>query len=353
MGHRIRGLLLGVLLIGLLAPIIEVHGGEGAPAKNLALRGKVFASSRWRGWPAEGAVDGHRFSTGRGKYWCGSQDESTWGWGIDFSEPRTVGRIYQVMGSDPLIRKYAPIDYVWQWSADGRDWRDVPGTTVTEETRLFRILTFEKTVEARFFRIRITEASDGAPALREVEMFADRDADVRPAPWFYAVEIGASGQVPGKCKPFLSMARRCPGWEDVQAHVVHVTNFNESILEASPRPLCAFIGGSTHDWCERNPDDFRGLEEVLKKGNLPLWGSCGGGQILSILAAYGTTSPWICPHCEWNRPERYRKTEKPFIYDHIRCKGKPKCGEYPCQWEKGFFPIVPSFPDPAFRFLPS
>ncbi|MHC4777545.1 MAG: discoidin domain-containing protein [Planctomycetota bacterium] len=342
--------LASLLLLPLLA-CLTTASRAGTP-ENLALLGKASASSSWPGFPPSSARDGDRYSTEKGKYWCGARNEEFWGWEIDFGEVKQVAKIHMVMGSNPSVRMFAPVDYSWQCSRDGRNWDDIQGASVTGERRLFRILTFDP-ARARYFRIRITAACNDAPSLREVEMYADRDADVNPAPWFYAIEIASTEKLPGPAKPLLTIPGRCPGWEGAQVHLVRAKDFLGTSLAVDPPPLCAFLGPSKDDWCSVKPSDFQGLEKVLKTGNLPLFGTRAGGQLLVILAAHGTSLPWVCPHCEWNRPKAFEKARKPFIYDHLKCEGKPKCGDFPCRRESGRFEVTPTEADPIFRFLPA
>jgi hypothetical protein len=58
---------------------------------------------------------------------------------------------------------------------------------------------------------------------------------------------------------------------------------DESFVAAEPRPLCAFLSGNFKDWCEVSREPWRGIQEVLKHRNLPMWASCGGAQGLAIL----------------------------------------------------------------------
>ncbi|MHC5037612.1 MAG: discoidin domain-containing protein [Planctomycetota bacterium] len=339
-------------LIFTLSTLLPAYGQTPAGG-NLVQRGKVFASSTWPGYPASGACDGHRYSRGKGHYWCGAKGEPSWGWEIEFPHPETVAKVLLVMGSRENVRRYAPTDYKWVCGDDGRTWKTIGGSEVTGETRLFRILRFDPPQTARFFRMIITATCDAAPALREVEMVAEPGEDLRPDPWFYSVNIDGSGKLPASAADFLPLARRCPGWETVRTQFIQVEDLREESLQAEPRPLCAFVGRSNLDWCQRKPETFRRLEKILKNRSLPLWGSGAGAQLLLILEAHGTQTPWVCPHCEWSRKDRFKEAANPFIYGHIQCRGKPKCGEIPCAWEKGSLEIVQVKPDPVFRYLPT
>lgn len=324
-----------------------------AARHNMALLGKATASSEYgHSFPASAANDGDRYSCGKGQYWRGAKGEAPWTWQIDFGGPRRIAKVYQIMGSGPHIRHHTPTDYLWQWSNDLTSWKDIPGSALTGDTRIFRIVESATAVTARYFRIKIASATDDEPSLREIEMFANSTDQVRNDPWFYAANINASNELPSYAANFVPTARQCSEWGNVQAQFLWVKDFNESILQPEPRPLCAFLGGSIPDWCQRERSEFVGLEEVLRNRNLPLWGSCGGGQILLILEQHGTSLSWICPHCEWSRPDYYLTAPKPFIYGHIQCQGHTKCGEYKCVMEKGDYDLAKVLPDPVLSGLP-
>jgi hypothetical protein len=320
---------------------------------NIAMQGKATASSEWQhSYPASAANDGDRYSCGPGQYWRGAKGESPWTWQIDFAKPKRIAKVYQIMGSEPYVRRFAPTDYLWQRSNNGTSWHDIPGSAVTGDTRIFRVVEFAAPVRARHFRMRITAATDGAPSLREIEMFASSGDDVKSDPWFYAINIEGSIELPGYAKNFVPTAQQCAGWEKVQAQYVQAKDFKESILQPEPRPLCAFLSGSTRDWCEVDRRDYEGVEEVLRNRNLPMWASCGGSQLLLLLTAYGTKVPWICPHCEWNRPDYYKTAPQPFIYGHLHCEGHPKCSEYDKVMERGDYDLKKLLPDPALSGVP-
>jgi len=337
---------------------------------NMALSGKASASSEFGGpamFPAWAANDGDRYAVGERKCWRGALREKTWFWQIDFTKPKTVAKLLQIMGLDSHVLMSAPKDYIWQWSNDGKSWRDIPGSKVAGETRLFRIITFSTPLRARYFRIKITSATGSAPAIREIEMFSDRRDNVKADPWFYVVNAAVERRdrltVLESMDGFLSAARQSEGWENVQAQDIQATDFNENTLKPEPSPFCAFMTGSFLDWCQVERSNYTGVEEVLKNRNLPIWASCGSAQLLLILEQHGSRVPWVCPHCEWTRPDYYKTAPRPFVVGHVGCQGHPKCGELYgfCvgennkqdipygQAEYSFTKVVP---DPVFQGLP-
>ncbi len=154
--------------------------------------------------------------------------------------------------------------------------------------------------------------------------------------------------LPGPGQEFIPLGRSCPGWENLQAQQVWVGNFNEEFVKVEPRPLCAFLSGNFKDWCEIDREPWRGTQQILRRGKLPMWASCGGAQGLAILAEVGVDKSWDCPHC------RDSKNPKVPIYTHIGHTGQRPCGDYSaCVFERGPHRVRKTRNDEVFHGLPS
>jgi hypothetical protein len=309
---------------------------------------EAAASSTADGSSPRGAIDGDRFSTQPAKSWRGKTGEASWWWEVRFPKPRAVGSILQVVGDHDLALRNVPKDYVWQASTDGQTWEDLSETAIKDERRTFRLHRLTKAREVRALRLAIRAAGEGQfPTLREVEFFADPKADVRFEPWAVVVTTTGEKKVPSHGCDFVPLARKCKGWDNLQAQNVWLGDFREEFLVIEPRPLCAFLSGNFIDWCQQDRAQWRGVAEVLKNGRLPMWASCGGAQGLAILAEQGTDKPWDCPHC------RDPKVPKSPIYAHIAHTAKKPCGDYSaCIFERGPHNILQTADDPAFAGLP-
>jgi hypothetical protein len=337
-------------LLSTIAALATVLGAS-SPALRAADRPdlpEAGASSTADGSSPRGAIDGDRFSTDPAKSWRGKAGEASWWWEVRFPKPRTVGAVLQIVGDHDLALRNAPKTYVWQASADGRTWEDLGETAIKDERRTFRLHRLTKAREVRALRLAIRAAGEGPfPTLREVEFFADPKADVRFEPWAVVVSTTGEKKVPGHGWDFVPLARKCKGWDNLQAQNVWLGDFREEFLAVEPRPLCAFLSGNFIDWCQQDRSQWRGVAEVLRNGRLPMWASCGGAQGLAILAEQGTDKPWDCPHC------RDPKSPKSPIYTHIGHTAKKPCGDYSaCIFERGPHNILQTTDDPAFAGLP-
>jgi hypothetical protein len=333
-------LLAAILLLPRAAGALEADdGNSGAPR---ATASTTAADSR-----PEGALDGDRFGVSAHAAWKGQPGERSWWWQVEFPRPRSVGALLQINGDDPICLRNAARRYVWQVSDDGRTWRDLGPTAISDERRAFRLHRLAEAVIARFVRLQIRQATGDYPTLREVEFFADPKAAVPFPAWAVSVSTTGDDNLPGEAAKFLRLARTCKGRENLQGQCVWLGDFDETFVAAEPRPLCAFLTGNFIDWCQQKREHWRGTQEVLRAGRLPLWASCGGAQGLAILAETGIDRPWDCPHC------RDPKNPKLPIYTHIGHTARRPCGDYSaCRFERGPQAVRLLADDPVFRGLP-
>lgn len=336
--------LVKALVLG-LAPLAVAHE---PPSNNSEANPpwRVEASSTAPGCSPAGAVDRDRFATEPRNSWRGRPKEKSWWWQVTFPQRQAVGAILQVVGDHPYALRNAPRDYVWQATADGTTWEDLPETAIKNERRLFRLHRLRTARQVRGLRLRIDAAEGEFPTLREVEFHADPKGRVPFEPWAVVVSTTGERRVPGEGRQFIPLAKACE--PTLQAQNVWLGDFHEAFLAAEPRPLCGFLSGNFIDWCQQRREDWRGTQEVLRKGRLPIWASCGGAQGLAILAETGVDRPWDCPNC------RDPNDPKTPIYTRVPGSGKQEaCGKYgKCVFERGPHNIRLVADDPAFAGLP-
>ncbi|MGD9632503.1 MAG: discoidin domain-containing protein [Pirellulales bacterium] len=307
------------------------------------------ASSADASFPATGAVDGDRFSVAPGHLWRGADGEKSWTWQADFGKSTKLGAILQVLGDDESILAAAPLAYVWQVSDDGTNWRDVPSTSVANEQRMFRLHRLPEAVEARYVRLSISSTGGKPPAIREVEFFARPDQTIEFPDWVFAVGSEDTPQV-DTCHRYLDLAHQCKGWEHLPGQYVWHGYFGPEVALVEPKPMCVFYTGNHRDWCEIDPTVWRGTQELLKNGSLPMWAACGGCQAFGLLEENGCDVKWDCPNC---RDPQHPKSP---IYGHIGLVDpnvKTACGIYTNNiYERGPTPVRRVADDPVLRGLP-
>lgn len=329
----------------LLAPLL-VTSLCLTPTSAEPLKAEVQASSTAVG-SARGAVDGDRLSVDAGSLWKGQEDAETWWWQIGFDKPRAIGAILQINGDHPGVLRNAARDYVWQTSSDGTTWNNLERTETKNERRLYRVHRLAKATTARFLRLQVFAAEGKCPALREVEFYADRSAKIDFPDWLVVVSTAENSTLPRGTGLFVNLARQCEGWESVPVQQVWIGSFNEEFVAAEPHPLCAFFTGNSLEWCQRTREPWRGVQEVLGNRNLPMWGACGGAQVLAILQETGVDRPWDCPRC------RDPNNPKSPVYSHIGHTAEAECGDYSKNiGERGKFNMRRVAADPAFEGLP-
>jgi Glutamine amidotransferase class-I len=220
-------------------------------------------------------------------------------------------------------------------------------TATTRERRLFRIHRLKEVRTVKYLRHQIAEADGTFPTLREVEFYAERDARIPFDDWAVVLSTTGDDKLPVSGPAFLGLARQCKGWKHLLGQEVWLGEFDEEFVSAEPRPVCAFLSGNFIDWCQQKRENWRGLQGVLAKRNLPMWAACGGAQGLAILAETGADQPWDCPHC------RESAAPKLPIYTHIGHTAKRPCGDYSaCLFERGPTNVLQVTDDPVFEGLP-
>jgi hypothetical protein len=337
----------------------QIHKGSVWSFKTSDNVSSIVASSSQPGFDPYGAYDGSRFDGNPGKCWKGMAGQGSWSWQINFSIPRQIGSVLMIMGEPgeagtelEFYQNNAPSNYKWQCSDDGYNWYDIEESVISGEKRLFRIQRFNSQIVTRHLRLAITGCAGSYPTLREVELYGDTDANIIFENWIVPVDITNEPGIPyGNTSWFVAVARRCSGWGSVQAQQMWVGDFNEAFLNVEPYPLCLFISGSFDEWCQVNRSYFTGLQEVVLNGNIPIWGSCGGAQVLGLINEPGCQNPWDCPRCRYNHNPAWSP-----IYRHIGYINpgiEPQaCGDYSnCIYESGAYLIKKMISDPVFAGL--
>lgn len=341
-------------MIRISSAFVALLCGISGLCEQAAMAQTLVASSSLSESPAGGAMDGDRFASTQGAAWQGQADAAGgWWWQVTFSPPRRVGSILQINGQAGDVLAGGPCEYVWQFSHDGQTWSDLKETRIVHEQRAFRLHRLQRVVETQWLRLRIDAATASAsgPVLREVEFYPEVDSSVAFPDWLLSVNItDRPNSKDGLGHLEVARATSADVW--LPAQHVDVSAVSAEFVTIEPRPVCMFLSGSYKDWCEVDRSEYRGVEQVLTQRLLPIWGSCGGCQLLAILAETGTDRPWDCPHC------RDPQTPKLPIYTHIHCGHapgtKPKCGVYDsCEFERGPHVLQIVQADPVLAGLPA
>lgn len=245
-----------------------------------------------------GAYDNDRFSYTAGQIWKGQNGQASWYWQIQFNQPQQIGSILQITGDhEQDIFINAPSEYIWEYSTDGQQWTSISETSTANNDRLFRIHRLTQPITAKYFRLEIADCHGNYPSIREIEFYPETDSTILFPEWIVALCITESSGLPGHAQGFISLAKSCPEFTDIQAQEVWLEDFNDVFLNIEPYPLATFLSGSFVEWCERTRPPFAGLQQVVENGNIPIWGSCGGAQLLGLILDPGCQNEWDCPRC--------------------------------------------------------
>ncbi len=144
--------------------------------KNLAPAAKATASSRYKPdiYPPSGANDGKLDISSNAGRWVSGAKTPSW---IEFTwdEPQTIGLARIVTGYRHGSVIDAPIeDFVLQ-ASDGSEWKDIPGTQTSGNTKIDWHATF-KPVKARRVRLLILKTHGNRARIWEVQLFGPPSA---------------------------------------------------------------------------------------------------------------------------------------------------------------------------------
>lgn len=318
---------------------------SGTPARLATLTSQPSAKTA-DGDCKSGSLDGDRFSVERQSVWRGTRKPGSV-CQTTFAAPTPIGSILQITGVHPYQLKNAFRNDAWQVSDDGEAWTMLHETVVIRETRRFRIHRLQQAITPKKIRLVVKLSHSAALAPREVEFDSAVDAEIAFSAWIVAV---SSDEDPDKVSlgiPVISLARLCEGWLKAPAQTIWCGDFDPRFAFTEPRPLYAFLSAILLEWCQCSRKPWRGTQEVLKCRRLPLWGACGGAQMLAMLKETGVDQPCDCPRCQ--------HSDQPllFIDSHLGHTGKALCGDdSECIAERGKFRMKIEQPDPVFSGLP-
>ena len=210
---------------------------------------------------------------------------------------------------------------------------------------MFRVHRLKEPRTVSYLRLCIRKIDGKYPTLREVEFYPEVDSKIDFPEWCVSVNT-SSDQLPGEGQKFAKSLKLIEGGDHIVAQEIRLSEFQESLLKVEPRPLCAFMSGNLTDWCQKDREDWRGTQEIVQNGRIPIWAACGGAQGLAILFEHGLETPWDCPHC---RDPRQPLTP---IYSHIHDVEWRPCGDYSkCVHESGPTKVRQTANDPVFEGL--
>jgi len=245
-------------------------------------------------------------------YWEGAAVQTSHWVLFDLGEPRPVSRIFLVSG---LAGRKAHLpktvewssrsnldgrlaSFVWQHSADGKTWTDIPETERKNSDSYREIFQLDKNpITARYFRLSITSWHGQSPRIYDVMMYSRGQPPVPQVPkgnYVLVIRnvVGFRAE-PGTVKTdFGKMVRGleghvAPPW-DLKVVELPAYAFSLEVLnQMHPKPVAIFLSGSGNRFCQLPFFEFSGVFELTRTTDIPTYGSCAGVQLMAM--AYGHT----------------------------------------------------------------
>lgn len=188
-------------------------------------------------------------------------------------------------------------DYSWQYSKDGTDWMDVPGTQAIGSDAFKAVFQLDDSpIFARFFRLNITGWIGDMPTVHEVTFYERCNPPLPEVPSKPYVMVVYNDQKIGDYfyrdfrDAILGLNGHVAPPYDLEVVEVHHAQINPWVLEQlHTKPIAIFLTGQGRWWEMMPMFEFNGEMEIIRKTNIPVLGACGAHQLMA--AQEGRTFP--------------------------------------------------------------
>ncbi len=202
---------------------------------------------------------------------------------LDLGRAREISRIWMlssISGKNGWLK-----DFRWQYSPDGRNWRDVPGGAVKGNDTFRNILDFAP-VAARYWRLYIHDWHGYCAQINALCLYSPGMPPV-PAPPAGDYVLVVGDQMNGFT--FTQLARRIRSL-GLGLKVLTVPHYQVSLAmvrSLEPKPVAIIMSGNNAGYQNLPMFEYNGNYELVRQCEIPLLGICCGHQLTAM--AYGLT----------------------------------------------------------------
>jgi GMP synthase-like glutamine amidotransferase len=221
---------------------------------------------------------------GQVSFWQSTPPGSSTQWIIfDLGESKTVKRIW-MLSSIKSVDGWLK-DFVWQVSDDGKKWKNILKTRITNNDTFRNILNFPS-IEGRYFRLLINDWYGYAAQINSIILYTPAYPPLPRVPKEnYVLLIG--DQISGFT--FTELQKFIEGL-DLNLKAVVVPHYEASLYMLSklnPKPIAIILSGNNADYQNLPMFEYNGVYEIIRRSNIPILGICCGHQL--TVMAYGYT----------------------------------------------------------------
>ncbi len=216
-------------------------------------------------------------------FWEGQADLDEHWLELDLGERRPIHRIWMLAAPDELSGR--PQDFRWEYSSDRLTWQPIERATITDADSFRVIVDLSPPVTARFLRLRITRWHGNSPRICEIALYSDAPEPLLQAPDRpYVLIVGNRHDGTGYEKISSLITELNLGLETLTLPYYLVSPEIIAGLDQPPRAI--ILSGLGRNYETLPMFEFNGVFELIRKGEYPIMGICGGHQLLAMAEGY-------------------------------------------------------------------
>lgn len=203
---------------------------------------------------------------------------------LDMGKATPVSRFWMLSTRKTTLAAGWLTHFVWQYSIDNKNWKDIPGTEIKENDTYRNIIDFEP-VNARFYRLVIYSQNALQAQINAIIPYIKANPAVPRVPeGKYVLIIG--NQMNGYTYTNLKEFVEKQGYKAVI--VPHYEISYQVLNELNNKPIAVILSGNNANWQNLPLFEYYGEFEIIRKiDNIPMLGICAGNEFMAM--AYGVS----------------------------------------------------------------
>jgi len=221
---------------------------------------------------------------GQVTFWRSTPPGSTTQWvKFDLGKTREISRIWML--SNPQNPDGWLKDFIWQMSADGKQWTNISGASIKNNDTFRNIVNFDS-VNTRYLRLFVKEWYGYAVQINVITLYSPGMPPVPETPEKdYVLLVG--NQENGFTFSELADFVKSLNLDLETLTIPHYEVSLDMLQKLKRKPVAIILSGNNAGYQNLPMFEYNGEYEIIRKSNIPILGICCGHQQLAM--AYGYT----------------------------------------------------------------